>query len=200
MDKTGEASRFILGDGPRIQFVAFGPLTNLAAALLENHERTAARIGEVVIVGSNASSAGRWPPLWPAEFNLTQDLRATRIVFDSGLPLTFAPLDLLKKMRVTRSDLGQLDGTVGEYLRRSSRRWLLRARLLKWSGSFPLWDLVAAMYVMREPSILTEIVTARIHRNGWIEYGAGNREVTLLTAFDRDALWKRFVEVIAGPE
>ncbi len=195
-DDPGEASRFLTERGPPLRFLAFGPLTNLAAAILADAGRTRERVGEVVIVGSNASSAGRWPPLWPHEFNLTKDLRSTQIVFESGLPLTFAPLDLLKGMVVSKSDLEPLRGILGDHIRAASRRWFLRARLLKFSSTFPVWDLVAAMYALGEPSIRTEAVRATMRTNGWIGYGEGQRLVTLIRGFDRDALWSRFVTLI----
>ncbi len=196
LNRPGEASRFLTGQGPPLRFIAFGPLTNLAAAILSDPAGTSQRVGEVVIVGSNASSAGRWPPFWPHEFNLTKDLRATRIVFESQLPLTFAPLDLLGKMTVSREDLDQLQGDLGAYLREQSRRWLLRARLLKLSATFPVWDLVAAMYAIGEPSIQTRQCSATMQRNGWIDFRQGTREVKLIRDFDRHALWSRFVELI----
>ncbi len=192
----GEASRFLTERGEPLRFLAFGPLTNLAAAILADPVRTAERVGEVVIVGSNASSAGRWPPLWPHEFNLTKDLRAARIVFESELSLTIAPLDLLKKMVVSKVDLEQLHGILGDHIRAASRRWFLRARLLKFSSTFPVWDLVAAMYALGEPSIVTEPVRAKMRPNGWIGYGEGQRLVTLIRGFDRDAIWSRFVTII----
>ena len=39
-----------------------------------------------------------------------------------------------------------------EHLRRHSRRWFRRARLLKGRGSVPLWDLTAAIYAI-EPAL-----------------------------------------------
>lgn len=194
--EPGEAPRFVIEQGPPLRFVAFGPLTNLAAAILADPGRAADRVHEVVIVGSNASSFGRWPPFWPHEFNLTKDRLATRIVFESGLPLTFAPLDLLKEMKVSKRDLQQLGGDVGTYLREQSNRWFLRARLLKFSPTFPVWDLVAAMYALGEPSIQTSQCTATLRPNGWIDYRGGNREVRLIRDFDRDALWSRFVAMV----
>jgi inosine-uridine nucleoside N-ribohydrolase len=167
-DESSEASRFLTEPGPPLRFLAFGPLTNLAAAIIADPVGTAKRVGEVVIVGSNASSAGRWPPLWPHEFNLTKDLRAARIVFESGLPLTFAPLDLLKRMVVSKADLEELRGRLGGYIRTESSRWFRRVRLLKLSSTFPVWDLVAAMYALGEPSIRTDVIRATMHGNGWI--------------------------------
>src|ERR1041384_7895097 len=41
--------------------LALGPLTNIVDA------RNAS---EIVIVGGNSSTRGRWPPTWPHEFNL----------------------------------------------------------------------------------------------------------------------------------
>lgn len=198
IDEPGEASQFLLQDGPPLRFVALGPLTNLAGALVRGPAAVENRVREVVVVGANASSKGRWPPLWPHEFNLTKDLRATRVVFDSNLPLVIAPLDLLRRMRVGRRDLRSLEGELGSYLRKESQRWLRRAALLKWSSTFPVWDLVAAMYALGDESILTGKVKATLHPNGRVEFGRGTREVTIIRDFDRDRIWRRFEDAVNG--
>src|SRR5204863_73046 len=91
-----EASRFLAATPEPVRIVALGPLTNVAAAL-EAKPELARRIVELVVVGANPASRGRWPPLWPFEFNLTKDRRATSAVLGSEVPLTFVPLDAAKR-------------------------------------------------------------------------------------------------------
>lgn len=174
-----------------LRIVALGPLTNVAAWL----ERP---ISEIVIVGSNVSSPGRFPPWWPHEFNLTHDRPAARAVFSSSVPLTVVPLDVARKMRVGKPDLAELYGPLGEHLRRHSKRWLRRSRLLRWSSTFPAYDLPAAMYAI-DPS-LVEVVetTARCRPNLWIDYGSGGRPVRLVRGFDPRELWRRFAALVNG--
>ena len=192
-----EASRFLVaGPGPW-RVVALGPLTNVAAAL-EAGPDVAGRLAEVIAGGGNRTSRGRWPPLWPYEFNLTADRRATRIVVESGVPLTLVPLDVARRLVVTPADLGALPGALGEHVRRHAARWFRRAVLVRGRRAFPVWDLVAALFVVDPASCDTESTVARLHRTGWLELGAGSRPVTLVRAFDPRALWRRFVTLAAA--
>lgn len=177
-----------------LRILALGPLTNVAS-LLDRPER----ISEVVLVGGNTSSPGRFPPWWPHEFNLTCDRPAARAVFESSVPLTVVPLDVARRMRVGTRELAELRGELGEYLRRNSARWLWRSRLVRWSAAFPAFDLPAAMYIL-EPSLIdVEETTARVHRNLWLEFGAGGRPVRLVRGFDPGELWRRFVARVNLP-
>lgn len=189
-----EASRFLIdGPGPW-RVVALGPLTNLAAAI-EARSDVAGHIAEVIAVGGNRASRGRWPPLWPYEFNLTADRRATRVVVESGIPLTLVPLEVARRMMVTPADLAELAGALGEHVRNHAARWFRRALLLRGRRAFPVWDLVAALCVVDPASCETERTVARLHPNGWLELGAGTRPVTLVRAFDPRALWRHFVRL-----
>ncbi|HWN45144.1 MAG TPA: nucleoside hydrolase, partial [Thermoanaerobaculia bacterium] len=87
----GYPGPYRLGAGSEpLRFVALGPLTNVAAWLDQ--------ASEIILVGSNVSSPGRFPPWWPHEFNLTHDRPAARAVFSSTVPLTVVPLDVARKM------------------------------------------------------------------------------------------------------
>jgi len=187
-----EASRFLLGGAGPWRVVALGPLTNLAAAL-EAESRVAARITEVVAVGGNRSSRGRWPPYWPYEFNLTADRRATRDVVESGVPLTLVPLDVARRLVVTPADLAALPGSLGEHVPRHAARWFRRALLVRGRRAFPVWDLVAALFVVDPAACETEATAARLHPSGWLELGVGTRRVTVVRAFDPRGLWQRFI-------
>jgi inosine-uridine nucleoside N-ribohydrolase len=189
-----EAARFLSAAAGPLRVLALGPLTNVAAGLEQG-----ARPAEIVIVGGNAASHGRWPPLWPFEFNLFLDRPAVHAVFESKAPLTFVTLDVAGRMLVRKADLEALPGALGEHLRRGSRRWFRRALLLRASRWIRLWDLAAALYAL-EPGLFRLVESrARLHRSGWIEFGAGERPVRLVRGFDRDALWARFVDLLSRP-
>lgn len=187
--------------GGPLRIVALGPLTNVAALLAAGaRRRDPPVIAEVVLVGSNASSPGRFPPWWPHEFNLTHDRPAARAVFEAGLPLTIVPLDVARRLRVGHPELAELDGELGELLRRHSARWLRRSRFLHGPGGFPAFDLAAAAWVTDPDLLETEDTTARIHPNLWVEYGRGGRPVRLVRDLDAAEIWRRFAERIAAAE
>ncbi len=179
--------------GP-LRYMALGPLTNLAAVL----EMVA--ISEAVLVGGNLTSRGRFPPWWPHEFNLTHDREATRAVFASDLPLTLVPLDVAHRLRAGPEELETLQGDLGSFLRRCSARRSRRSLLVRGSRRFPLFDLAAAAYVI-DPSLVTvEETSARLHSNLWLEFGRGGRHLRVIRDLDADAIWRRFVALIApGP-
>jgi inosine-uridine nucleoside N-ribohydrolase len=175
--------------GP-LRFLALGPLTNLAAVL-------GRRISEAVLVGSNLTSKGRFPPWWPHEFNLTKDPAATRAVFASDLPLTLIPLDVGGTLRIGPRELRDLEGSLGEFLRRRSVRWSRRSLLLRGSRRFPVFDLAATAYAI-DPSLLTlEETRVRLHGNLWVEYGAGERRVRVAQSLDAERISELFTRLIS---
>lgn len=93
--------------------VAIAAPTNIASALLID-PAIAARI-VVVWLGGNASY---WPSA--AEFNLKQDLHASRILFDSGVPLVHVPcLPVTDRLSTTQAEVDRFikgRGAIGEYL------------------------------------------------------------------------------------
>jgi inosine-uridine nucleoside N-ribohydrolase len=172
-----------------LRFLALGPLTNLAAVL----DR---QIEEAVLVGSNLTSKGRFPPWWPHEFNLTKDPAATRAVFASELPLTLIPLDVARKLKTGPQELRALEGPLGDFLRRSSVRWSRRSLLRRGSRRFLVFDLAAAAYAI-DPSLMElEETRVRLHGNLWVEYGAGERRVRVVRDLDTSAIWSRFAKLV----
>ena len=173
----------------RGRIVALGPCTNLIAA------RQAA---EVMVVGGNSSSSGRWPPLWPFEFNLTHDRAAARALFRSDLPLTLFPLNVARQLWATTDDVALLQGTAGDCLRTGSARWFRHLRRVRLTGRFPVYDLAAAMYALGERGFVFEETTVSIRENTLVEFNRGARPVKVCTALDRQAVWDRFVAIFNG--
>ncbi|MGK2859067.1 MAG: nucleoside hydrolase [Thermoanaerobaculia bacterium] len=186
-----EAARWLAETTGSVRIAALGPLTNVADALRLDPGLDS-RIEELVLVGGNMGSIGRWPPIWPWEFNLWKARDAARVVFESRVPLTIVPLDVAKRLMVRGRELDALRGEIGGFLRNRSRRWLWRARLLKWRDAFPVWDLVAAMALVDRELLGVERTTIRFTSGGLLEFGRGAREAEVVTRFDRDALWKTF--------
>jgi inosine-uridine nucleoside N-ribohydrolase len=176
-------------------------LTNVAAALREVSRRgLRPAVTEVVLVGGNASSRGRFPPLWPHEFNLTKDREAARFVFASELPLTIVPLDVARRLRLGPAELDGLAGPLGRYLREHSARWLRRSRRLHWlhgPGGFSAFDLLAAAWIFDPAAVSAEETTVRVHRNLWLEFGKGGRPVRLVRDFAGPRILRRFAELVS---
>ena len=81
-----------------ITLCALGPLTNIAVALVMAPD-IAAGIAELVLMGGAARVPGNITPA--AEFNIHCDPHAAALVFDSGVPITMAPLDVTNALKCT---------------------------------------------------------------------------------------------------
>lgn len=93
--------------------VAIGAITNVASALLMEP-----RMIERIVVVWLGGHALHWPDT--REFNLQQDLHASRIVFDCGVPLILVPcFGVASHLQTTLSELRDYvkeQGEIGNYL------------------------------------------------------------------------------------
>ncbi|MGO1308730.1 MAG: pyrimidine-specific ribonucleoside hydrolase RihA, partial [Kluyvera intermedia] len=83
-----------------VTIVSTGPQTNVAL-LLNSHPELHAKINRIVIMGG-AMSLGNWTPA--AEFNIYVDPEAAEIVFQSGIPVVMAGLDVTHKAQIHAAD------------------------------------------------------------------------------------------------
>lgn len=94
----------VLRDAPEpVTLVATGPQTNIAL-LLSGHPELHAKIARIVIMGG-AMGAGNWTPA--AEFNIYVDPEAAEIVFQSGLPIVMAGLDVTHRAQIMADDIAR---------------------------------------------------------------------------------------------
>ncbi len=88
-----------------ITIAMLGPQTNLALALTQAPEITRG-IKEVVVMGGAHFNGGNITPA--AEFNLFADPHAAQVVLDSGVRLTYVPLDVTHKILTSEARLAQI--------------------------------------------------------------------------------------------
>jgi len=162
-----------------VRVLTLGPLTNLASAL-ERSPEIADHIERVVIMGGafdvpgNITASGSI-----AEWNIYVDPVAAQRVLDSGVPVTFVPLDAQVPVDpyVVRTLERAASTPEAEVVAR-----LLASDPFFVSGSFFLWDPLAATFAV-EPSLFTT-TSARVSvvtngtGAGWTTKGAGT-EVTI---------------------
>lgn len=127
------------------RLLALGPLSNIAAAL--RRDPSLAQRITLYLVGGNLSSRGRFPPLWPHEFNLALDPQAAAQVFAAPLHRRVHPMDACGRLRVGGRDLLRLAAAspLGAFLVAHSLRWWLLSPLRLRALRFPLWDLAPAL-------------------------------------------------------
>jgi inosine-uridine nucleoside N-ribohydrolase len=94
----------------RLVVVALGPLTNVALALRRDRGRLA-RAARIVVMGGAVAVPGNVTAA--AEFNMHVDPEAAAEVFASGLPIELVPLDVTRRVVLTRADLSKALGRHG---------------------------------------------------------------------------------------
>jgi len=143
----------LLGESAKpVMLVPIGPLTNIAGLLLAYPELKA-KIAGVSMMGGGLLM-GNWTPA--AEFNILVDPEAAAIVFESGLPITMAGLDVTEKAYLRPDDFGRVRA-VGGKVATIVADWLEYFyqfhKKLGYSGA-PLHDAVAIVALI-QPEILT---------------------------------------------
>lgn len=98
-----------------VTVITLGPLTNLATALVHD-AGLALRLRRVAVMGGNYYAPGNVSPV--AEANVGNDAEAADVVFGASyrLPLLLVPLDVTKKVHMTRPYLESLDSSAGRLL------------------------------------------------------------------------------------
>ena len=140
-------------DGP-LYVLAIGAATNVASALLADpsvRER-------IVVVWTSA-----YPSFWPypnASFNLVQDLPASRVLFESGVPLVYLPGYYVgEQLRVSLPELRENvrgQGAIGDHL-------YDLAASSPFLGAVPgatkvIWDLINVAWVLDPSWLQTALV------------------------------------------
>ena len=106
------AMRRVIMESPEpVTLVPIAPLTNIAL-LLRLYPEVKKNIREIVMMGGSATRGNKGVM---SEFNVATDPEAAKIVFDSGLPLVMAGLDVGWKALVLPEDSARLPqmGEVG---------------------------------------------------------------------------------------
>ncbi len=131
----------------KLYVVAIGAPTNVASALL-----MAPEIAEhIVVVWLGGHARHHWDT---REFNLVQDLHATRVLLDSGVPLVRVPcLGVAEHLRTTEPELAAYvkgNGPIADYLYQT----FADVYADHFAKSRVLWDVVAVAWLI-DPTFTT---------------------------------------------
>ncbi len=137
-------------DGP-LYVVAIGAITNVAAALLMEP-----RLVEKVVVLWLGGQPLHWHSA--SHFNLGQDLHASRLVFDCGVPLVHFPCDGVASHMLT--NLYEIDacvrgrGSIGDHLADTYRKYFADHT----ARTKEIWDIITIGYLVNPEWVRTELV------------------------------------------
>ncbi len=146
------ASGLLRSEDEPVTLVATGPLTNVAL-LLRAAPGLRERIAAISLMGG---SLGEGNTTASAEFNIWADPEAAAIVFEAGIPIRMAGLDVTHQALVLPADIARLDGLgtrAGRVFADLMRFFAIHHRdRYGWDGP-PIHDAVAVAW-LAEPGLV----------------------------------------------
>ncbi|HIT68645.1 MAG TPA: nucleoside hydrolase [Candidatus Aphodomonas merdavium] len=188
-----------------LTIVATGPLTNVAGLLLA-HPELKERIARISLMGGGLCH-GNWTPA--AEFNILVDPEAADIVYQSGIPITMAGLDVTEKAVLYEEDFARIRA-VGNRVAVTVADWLdffyAYHKKLGYAGA-TVHDPVAVTALIRPEILTARPVHVDIETDGdycrgatvadWFGVTGKALNVTALTDIDREAFAALIVEAVS---
>ena len=182
-------------DGP-LYVLGIACATNIASALLLDPS-----ISERICVVWTSAHPSWWPRP-TASYNLSLDLHASRVLFDSGVPLVYLPgYTVGEELRTTRSELERFvrgTGPVGDYLWQTwESHWMTRTTSPGYSKV--IWDLINVAYVLDPSWLATELVPSPVLGDDlrW-QHHEGRHLIREAYDLDRDACFGDLFRLLAS--
>lgn len=175
-----------------VTIVGIGPLVNLGD-LVTRFPEVRSKIKRIVIMGGAVSVGynNQAPPV--PEWNIKCDPKAARAVFESGVPLVMAGLEVTTMMQLDTERQKRLfaDGT--------PLSDALAALTNLWGGGTPtLFDVVAVAYALGHGFCDEERRHVVVHDDGLTEATDGASNVTVLVNPHRDQFLDWYVATLAS--
>jgi len=161
----------------RLVIVAVGPLLNIAA-LLKRYPEEKSRIREIVLMGGSIArgyTEGSGPT---AEYNIADDAKSARVVFESGIPIRMAPLDVTARLQLEQPERDAI------FARHTPLTDSLKALYLLWAQPTPtLHDPMAISLLTNGTLCKTKRLRIEIESDGSTKavQGAPNAVVAIET-------------------
>jgi purine nucleosidase len=172
-----------------ITLCLLGPMTNLAAALVQEPEIRHG-INEVVLMGGGCQVRGNVTPT--AEFNIYADPEAAAVVFGSGIPIVVMPLDVTHQVPATKERVSRLESL-------GNRAGALIAALLRSHGLIdskkmgtdgaPLHDPTVIAYLLQPSLFSGRKVNVTVETRGEFTVGETVVDWRGVTNRPANALW-----------
>lgn len=172
--------------GEPLYIVAIGAITNVASAILIEP-----RIIDKITVVWLGGHAYHWQDA--KEFNLCQDLSASRLIFDCGVPLVHIPCEgVASHMSTTLSEIRDYvkgRGMVGDYLYQIFQH----CHSDHFAYSRVLWDIAAIAYLVNPEWVPAQFVHSPVLTEQYTWSFDRSRHLIRSASFvNRDAIFKDF--------
>lgn len=182
----------------KVTLLGVGPLTDFAL-LFKQYPEVKENIEQIVIMGGNIGHGNHSPF---AEYNIAGDPEAAQVVFQSGLPIKVAPLEIGNKAHLTPEQMKQVKacGEVGEML------YALFSNIKEPDGDprIKIYDPTAVGILLHPEMFTMKQAKVEIELRGQYTYGASvmdfmdqehaNAEIAVDVDLEKFAAW--FVESI----
>ena len=152
-----------LNENDSVTIVGIGPLTNIAT-FLQTHPELKNKIEEIVIMGGSIYSGNILPK---AEFNIYHDPEAAKIVFNSKVPLTMAPIEVCNAgaYKVNEIDYFKDSGKVSQLVYELLDFYVNYSRIHKLDYS-PIFDMTTIIYLLEPEIFKAEMMNVDIECEG----------------------------------
>jgi inosine-uridine nucleoside N-ribohydrolase len=190
-----------------VTVVAIGPLTNIALAIQQDPSWTS-RIPRLVIMGGSTNSGNVTPH---AEFNIWADPEAAAVVFDSGVHICMAGLNLTRQVTMGADEIATMHMS-------GSATGLAAAGALDFYSDFSLATYGVKRSAMHDPCAVLEVVrpdlfdrvglsvnveTQGVYTRGMTvcdqRQNAAEADTDVLTGVDHDVLVPLIVDAAIEP-
>jgi purine nucleosidase len=174
------ALRAALADG-ELTIVAFGPLTNVAAALQgrpdlrDNVQKIVAVMGRRpghIFHPSEGAGGGSMFGHGPVfrDFNVVLDPDSVRVVIDMVIPLVLVPYEAARDVEIDEEALERIavSGAGGRWVAERARPWLRYWQTDIGRNGFYPFDLMAAMFVAKPKQFACAPVTVELQRDSTV--------------------------------
>ncbi|MES2938975.1 MAG: nucleoside hydrolase [Pseudomonadota bacterium] len=201
VDHLIATARAMPGDTP-LYVVALGCPTNVAAALLLAPD-IARRI--VVVWTSGYPSHA---PHANDSFNLEQDVRASHVLLDSGVPLVYLPgFHVGAQLRFSLAEADRYlrhRGAIGGYLHRlftHNPLWAIYPQAAQEPYSWVIWDIITIAWLLEPDWVPSHIVPTPGLDDAlrWVRR-AGAPPMREAYAVQRDAIFRDLLAKLPGPD
>ena len=200
VDHLIATARATPADGEPLYVVAIGCVTNIASALI-----LAPDIAERIVVVWTSGYPSHAPHI-NFSLNMEQDMAASRVLFDCGVPLVYLPgFHVGAQLRLSLPEMAlhvQPRGAIGAYL----HRLYLNNPLADLAGIDPLrpgfswvmWDLINIAWLLEPDWVPSEIVATPLLGDDrrWAQ-AAGRHPMREAHAVARDAIFADFFARLA---